>query len=183
MTNTHDHACCYQVYRGRGERDLQAGAPEPAERAPPCEAPSADLASIRTIMVRELVCARPDLEIAAVVGLIMRHHVGCIPVVDERRRPIGVITKLDLVEHLDAAMRSAGDGAPLPSDLIPRCADDVMMPFALTLDEHATVAHAAAMMTSEDTHHVLVTDRDGRLIGVVSAKDIVRWVEQQSAGA
>ena len=32
------------------------------------------------------------------------------------------------------------------------------------------------MMRTEDTHHVLVLDAVGVLVGVVSAKDIVRWV-------
>ncbi len=175
---THEQARCCMVYGGRGEPDLQAIAPGPAEREAPPGGGVADRASVRAIMAPELVCARPDLQIAAVVDLMVKRRVGCIPVVDERRRPIGVITKLDLVEQLDAAMQGAHAGCPLPSDLAARIADDVMMPFALTLDEHATVAHAAAMMTSEETHHVLVTGRDGALVGVVSAKDIVRWVEQ-----
>lgn len=156
------------VYRGRGETDplsteLAAFEPEPRHHPP-----IADRVPLHAIMPRDLVCARPDLAIPEVVGLMVRHRVGCIPVVDERRRPIGVITKLDLVEHLaDAAA---------PPDLGARIAEDVMMPFALMLHEHATIAHAASMMTVEDTHHVLVINRADQLIGVVSTKDIVRWL-------
>jgi CBS domain-containing protein len=127
-------------------------------------------------MSRELVCARPDLEISMVVSLMVRYHVGCVPVVDERRHPIGVITKFDVVEHLDASMQSVGNGSPLPVDLSAREADEVMMPIALVLEENATVAHAAAMMALEDTHHVLVVRNGGELVGVVSSKDIVKWL-------
>jgi CBS domain-containing protein len=105
-------------------------------------------------------------------------HIGCVPVVNERGRPIGIITKFDLVEQLDAAMRLAAGGCPLPADLRVQTADDVMMPIALTLDEHASVEHASSMMVSEETHHVLVISDDGTLVGVVSAKDIVRWVTE-----
>jgi CBS domain-containing protein len=51
-----------------------------------------------------------------------------------------------------------------------------MMPLALTLDEHATLAHAASLMTLEDLHHVMVVSCSGALIGIVSAKDVVRWL-------
>ena len=155
-------------------------APEPFD-PDTYDASVADRASLRSIMSCDLVCARRDLEITAIVGLMMKYRVGCIPVVDERHRPIGMITKFDLVEQLDAAMRSSCGGYSLPLDLAAQTADDVMMPIALTLEENATIAHAAAMMTTEETHHVLVVNRDGTLVGVISTADIAAWVMQNDA--
>lgn len=177
---------CTVYRRGGGSIDAvlegaRAARAAPRERAasarePPGHAPVAEDVSLRSIMAPELICVRQDLEIHRVVGLMIGRRIGCLPVVDQRRRPIGVITKFDLVEQLEAAMRASSAGHPLPQDLPARTADEVMMPIALTLDEHATVAHAAAMMASEEIHHVLVVDGDGALVGVVSAKDIVHWV-------
>lgn len=179
MAPTQTHVPRFTVYRARGHVDEIA--PEPAACERIYHAPVADRVSIRSIMSRELLCVRSDLEIATVIHLIIEQHVGCLPVVDERRHPIGIITKFDLIEQLDAAMQAAHCGCSLPSDLAAQTADDVMMPIALTLDEHATIAHAAAMMISEDTHHVLAVSDDGALVGVVSAKDIVRWVSEHDA--
>ena len=39
-----------------------------------------------------------------------------------------------------------------------------MMPLAITLNEHATIAHAAAMMSLEDFHHVMVVASDHALL-------------------
>jgi CBS-domain-containing membrane protein len=164
----------FTIYRARGHVDELPLEPDDHEH--PYHAPVADRVSVRAIMSREVSCARSDLDIATVTHLIIGHHIGCLPIVDERRRPIGIITKFDLVEQLDAAMQLARRGSPLPSDLAAQTAGDVMMPIALTLDEHATIAHAAAMMISETTHHVLVVSHDDTLVGVVSAQDIVRWV-------
>lgn len=164
------------IHRRNGESKISF---ETAPRSAPrrlTQRTNADRVPLLEVMGRELVCASPDLEVAVVVSLMVRHRVGCIPVVDERRHPIGMITKFDLVEHLDAGMQSVGDGSPLPTDLAARVADEVMMPIALVLDEQATVAHAAAMMALEDTHHVLVVREAGELVGVVSAKDIVKWL-------
>ena len=153
------------VFHGPGEPLSEAcELPEPAD----CER-----GGLRTIMSNNLICARGDLDLHAGIQLMMRHHIGCLPIVDHRRRPIGIITKFDLVEQLEAALRPAGGPPP---DLRPRSVEDVMMPLALTLPERATIAQAASMMALEDTHHVLVVSDDHHLVGVVSTRDIVMWV-------
>jgi CBS domain-containing protein len=43
------------------------------------------------------------------------------------------------------------------------------------------VAHAATMMMSEDTHHVMVVSPTEELVGVVSSRDIVGWVLQSDS--
>jgi CBS domain-containing protein len=73
-----------------------------------------------------------------------------------------MITKYDVVERL----RSAWVGA---------LAEAVMMPLAITLDDSATVAHAASIMSCEDMHHVMIVS-NRRLVGVVSTMDVTRWL-------
>lgn len=131
----------------------------------------ADVVPLTQIMSRDIKCARRDLDALEVARLMLRDHIGCMPVVDEIGRPAGMITKLDLVEHLVAI----DDDRP-PPGIGARSAEQVMMPLAIVLDEHATVAHAAALMANEDIHHMFVVDEDGCLIGVVSTMDIVRWL-------
>jgi CBS domain-containing protein len=164
------------VYEGHGKPVVESLELGPVEEPAPHEPTVADHVPLSGVMCRNLVCARPDLDAASVVSLMVRNRVGCIPVVDQRRRPIGVITKFDLVEQIEAFMRSVSDGSPLPTDLAARTADELMLPLALTLDANATVAHAAAMMACEDLHHVLVVGGDGKLIGIVSSKDVVNWL-------
>lgn len=169
------------VYQ-RGGEPVELTLPYAAEPSYVNRSRAAGRVALRTIMSRTLVCARPDLEATAIVGLMMTHHVGCIPIVDAQRRPIGVITKFDLLEQLDATLRATAAGGVLPADLTAQTADDVMMPIALTLHEAATIAHAAAMMMSEDTHHVLAVSDDGVLVGVVSSKDVVGWLVENGRG-
>lgn len=135
---------------------------------PPRTATIADRIPITAVMTRTVVCARPDLTVPALTKLFVDQHIGCIPIVDERGRPQGIVTKSDLV-----APAANEDGAWMF-----RAAREVMMPIALTLDERATLAHAASLMTLEDLHHVMVVSCCGTLIGVLSAKDVVRWLVQ-----
>jgi CBS domain-containing protein len=175
MPNRRMRRC--SIYDGQGEccgqsLDLETRAESSPRRVPTI----ASRVPLRRIMTPDVVCARADLSIGAVVALMIQHHIGCIPVVDSRRKPVGMITKFDIVEQLDAFMRSVASGKPMPPDLAARTADEVMMPLAMTLDENATVAHAASMMVSEDMHHVLVINERGHLVGIVSTKDITTWI-------
>lgn len=165
------------IYDRRGEPLSEAcELPVPADDELIRAEVGAERVSIRHIMSNDVVCARPDLEVGAAMQLMLRHHIGCLPIVDHRRKPIGIITKFDLIEQIEATLPRK-DGMAMPPDLRARHAEDVMMPLALTLTENASVAHAATMMAMEDTHHVLVVSADEqRLIGIVSSKDIVDWL-------
>src|SRR5688572_20753974 len=120
------------VYHGKGEVLSETCAlPQPSD---------SERVGLRAVMSNHLLCARADLDIHAAIKLMMQSRVGCLPVVDHCRRPVGIMTKFDLVEQLEAALRST------TSDLISRSVEDVMMPLALTLPERASVAQAAKMM-------------------------------------
>ena len=128
----------------------------------------ADLIPVTQIMTREMSCACLDLDVERLAELIVRDHIGCVPVVNELGGPTGMVTKSDLVELLATIGRR--------SDCMPRTARELMMPLAITLGARATVAHAAALMALEDIHHIPIVDDDGCLIGIVSSMDIVRWL-------
>jgi CBS domain-containing protein len=107
---------------------------DPIDEAP-CRATIADRVPLRTIMARTVICARPDLDVTSLVKLVIQDHLGCIPVVDERQHPIGIITKYDLVEQLDATLQAMARNKPLPAGLAAQTADELM-----TLENAVSVA-------------------------------------------
>jgi CBS domain-containing protein len=148
-----------RIYTGGGELESTRSRPIDLPAVP--RSPTlADRIAVSAIMTRDVVCARPDLGVGALTTLLIRNHIGCVPIVDDLGRPTGIVTKLDLVERTWPGL----------------IASDVMMPLAITLNEHATIAHAAAMMSLEDVHHLMVVGSDHALVGVISTMDIVRWL-------
>lgn len=121
---------------------------------------------VTEIMTRHVVCAYPDLALGDLLEVMIQERLGCVPIVTEGGQPIGMVTKLDIVEHF----------AGPPKKLNPLVAD-VMMPLAISLDANATVANAAMLMAAEDMHHVMIVS-DRRLVGIVSTMDITRWLAQ-----
>ena len=164
----------YTVYTAAGEPLTQASESPDVVAPPRTPRQLARLTTLQQVMSNEVTCALPDLALEAVLDLMIRHRIGCLPIVDRVRRPLGIVTKMDLVELVGAQILATS--GPIPDDLRSRTADDIMMPIALTLPETSSVADAAKMMSLEDTHHVLVVTVDGRLSGVVSTHDIVTWL-------
>jgi CBS domain-containing protein len=121
---------------------------------------------VTSIMRTRLLTARPDQPVREVLELFRGKHVGCVPIVDDDGRPLGIVTKADVIETLDESCQRARD---------------IMVPFALGIEVTATVADAAMIMSFERIHHILVVDDDRNLVGLVSSLDITDWVARQGA--
>lgn len=124
----------------------------------------ADVISVTDIMTRDVVTVRPELPVDRLLELVIESRLGCVPVVGDHGRPVGMITRVDVV-----AQCTGREPRPL-------LAGELMLPLAITLGVRATVAHAAALMASEGVHHVPIVDDSGRLIGLVSTFDVVHWL-------
>ena len=85
--------------------------------------PTADHVSVTEIMTRNVVCARPRLPVATLAQLMVRNHISCVPIVDERGHPKGMVTKSDLVELLDGEHATSST----------QTAEDIMMPLVARL--------------------------------------------------
>ena len=125
--------------------------------------------------VREILAKKPSRvitvdrreELSAAVQLMMDHGIGGLPVVANGDTPIGFIAERDVV---DAVHRYRGPVGPLSVESVmrplPECSasdalDDVM-----------------ARMTRQRLRHLVVLD-DGRMVGVISVGDLVRYRLEQ----
>lgn len=140
--------------------------------------------TIAAIMSRVVFCVRPDVSVELLARLLLEHDVSGFPVVDDDGRAIGVITKTDLVRHLhERGIDRAGDASVLAAvgrgdhaDQAATTVGELMMPAVFTLAHGDPVVKAAAVMAAERIHRVPIVDDDGRVCGLVSALDVMRWL-------
>jgi len=97
--------------------------------------------------------------LAEVRGLLVHHREPAIAVIDDDGHLCGILTRTDV-------LRAHGDPEAT--------AETAMSSFVFTLPPSAYVEKAAALMAVEGVGQVLVVERDGRLLGMVSAVDIAR---------
>jgi CBS domain-containing protein len=116
---------------------------------------------VTVVMTKAVRTVTPGLRLDELSRIFLEDAISGAPVVDEDGRPIGMVSKTDL----------------LRSNLLrERIVDDVMTPLAMALPDDATVSQAAALMASERIHRVVVVSPDGRIVGLVSALDVLRWM-------
>lgn len=55
---------------------------------------------VHLIMVRNVVTASPGKSLAEAAELMLKHRVGCLPIVDADQHVVGILTKSDLIRHI-----------------------------------------------------------------------------------
>ena len=186
---------CGYCARPPADDEHSLGCLHPAARPRPAamrvvRMPSAsELTALHEIMTRDVVCVHTDLAVESAATLLLEHNISAAPVVDAMGRPIGVISKTDLIRWYreDAGF---GEQEPEPDPAASEAGlstrsvrttvvDDVMTPLAFTLTEDAPVAYAAALMSVEGIHHLPLVAGTGEVVGIVSALDLVRWMAKR----
>ncbi len=116
---------------------------------------------------REPTCVRRDLRVSEIADLFVTDRLRALPVVDDAHRLIGIVTKTDLLRVEGRARGNA---------FSPVTVAEIMTPIVHGLPEDAPVAYAIALMAFERLHEVPVVDAEGRVLGMVTAIDALRWV-------
>jgi acetoin utilization protein AcuB len=55
---------------------------------------------VHQIMTSKLVTLRPDAEISDAIEIFNNHNISCIPVVDDKNKPVGIISWRDILKAI-----------------------------------------------------------------------------------
>lgn len=106
------------------------------------------------------VTCRPETPVREALELMHRQRIGSMLVVDPQTRPLGILTRYDVLDRVTLA------GVPLETPMV-----QVMVGPVHCLEAERTAQEAALLMSARGIRHVPVT-RDGRLVGIVSERDL-----------
>jgi CBS domain-containing protein len=138
---------------------------------------------VSRLMAHHVICVRPDLPLRELPSIFAAHRIGGTPVVDEQFRPIGMVTRTDLVRQGFDLGTDRGEEVliPRPTRLADNggCVSDSMSQPVVTLGERDSLLDAAKLLSARRVHRVVVTSRDGRLVGIVSSGDVLRWLSRE----
>lgn len=147
--------------------------------------------TVAAIMTRAPICVRPTVGVGTLARLLLDEGMSGVPVVDGNGRPIGVVSKTDVLRYLheksdgaeavidqDAALAAFGDGFHLTATH-DATVDDIMTPLVFALRHDVEIVRAAALMAGEGIHRLAILDDTGAVVGILSALDIVRWVAEE----
>jgi CBS domain-containing protein len=120
--------------------------------------------TVGELMTRDVVTVAPDETVERAVQSMVDRDIGCVVVVDGDR-VVGMFTERDLTRR---TLKDPG--------LLTRSVSDVMSSPVVTVEEDMTLDAACQLMISEGIRRLVVTE-GGRLVGIVTERDVVRWVD------
>ncbi|MEX0701730.1 MAG: CBS domain-containing protein [Planctomycetales bacterium] len=118
----------------------------------------------RDIMVTRLVTLTPDMDVYDAIGLLLRHRISGAPVIDEERNYLGVFSEKCCMRVL---VEAAYDG--LPSTQV----GAFMYCEAVAIDEETDLL-TIAQIFQQTGYRRLAVLRDGKLVGQISRRDVLR---------
>jgi CBS domain-containing protein len=132
----------------------------------------AEMTPISEVMTKNPICIGAGLAIHEVAKVLLARGISGAPVIDEMGKPIGVVSKTDLVREHSRSPETNGNH--------PRStARDIMTPVAFTLPAGAPISQAAALMAFEGIHRLPVVSQSGEVVGIVSSIDVLRWIAER----
>jgi CBS-domain-containing membrane protein len=136
-----------------------------------------DADTAEQLMSQGPMSIRQNATLRAAVTLLTDKQVSAAPVIDDAGRPIGVISRTDIIRQV----RRSADGdfdenADLPADTTDKTlVRDMMTPAVLSVAPTASVIEVVSMMLGVgQVHQLFVVDDDGILVGVITALDVLR---------
>lgn len=139
------------------------------------------------IMTPEVVTISPEADITEAVKILLDRGINGLPVLDGEGRLVGILCQSDLVRMQKSlpipSLFTLLDGfVPLSSSAlleaeVKRIAaskvSDAMSTKVVTVDPDMTIDEIAALMVDKKFHTLPVT-RDGKLVGIVGKKDVLK---------
>jgi CBS domain-containing protein len=133
--------------------------PEVAPRLALEKRTAADLMTPNPVSIREAATVREAVE------LLTRRGISGAPVIDHAGRPVGVISRADILVHDREAVDPAADGERVR---------DIMTPAVFCVAPDAPASRVVREMIELKVHRLFVVDDRGTLVGVISALDVLR---------
>ncbi|HTX85863.1 MAG TPA: CBS domain-containing protein [Streptosporangiaceae bacterium] len=134
---------------------------------------------VRDVMTTDVVTVDQITPFKEIARLLVEHHITAVPVLQLGRHVTGVVSEVDLIAARDehAGTRKRWTGMPrygTDHDRYLRLtAAQLMTSPAVTIHPDATIPSAARLMTTHHVKRLPVVDSDGKLVGLVSERDLL----------
>jgi CBS domain-containing protein len=115
-------------------------------------------ATARDVMVTSVVSVSPATSVDEAARLLTFHDISGLPVCDDSSgQVVGVVSEADLIGKSGETVRA------------------VMTAPAVTVRESTPLEQVAEQLTQQRIRRVPVVDMEGKLVGLVSRRDVLRW--------
>jgi CBS domain-containing protein len=136
---------------------------------------------VQDVMTKDVISVKGDTPYKQIAEILVERNISGVPVVDSDGHVLGVVSEADLLaktEYGAAERRRRLLDRPGTAQARRRAsagvARDLMTAPAVTIDERTSIVRAAKQMDRHQVKRLPVVDELGRLVGIVSRRDLVK---------
>src|SRR5579859_5065567 len=144
---------------------------------------------VSSLMTHNVTAVRAETPAREVVELLLGQRFKAVPVVDNERHVLGIISTTDLLEKAGMPARlavgerlAASDRDAFLAPINARTAQDIMTAPAVMVRDSEALGYAVQRMVQRNLKRMPVVDEHECLIGMISRLDVLRAVAGSSAG-
>lgn len=127
---------------------------------------------VRELMTADPTCCRPETTLQEAAKMMADEDCGCLPVVDQDMRPVGVITDRDIT------CRTVAQGKN-PLDLT---VSDTMTSPVISVSLDSNIKECCHLMEENQVRRLPVVDENGACCGMVAQADIALNAPEEMSG-
>lgn len=146
---------------------------------------------VSALMTSDVITLRPDQTVEAAADVLAEHHIGAAPVVADDGTLVGLLRDEDLIVsearlHVPTVISFLNAEIVLPSAMhkfkeelskaVGATVAEVMTTEFKSVRATDSLETLATLMHESDVTHVPVVGDDGKLVGIVSRGDLVRFL-------
>ncbi len=129
------------------------------------------------VMTRDVVCVDMDFTLGKAIDLCSQKRIRHLPVLDENKRLVGIVTDRDLRYYLSPRLGTISENNA-DRESMNRRVHQIMVRQVVCTTAETTLPEAAQLMLANRVGCLPIVDRDRRVIGIITTTDLLRYLAE-----
>jgi len=147
----------------------------------------------KDIMTKNVITVTPEATVEELARLLMEHKISGVPVVDDNKKLIGIVTENDLIRknkrlHIPTVIRlfdayillGSGKAEEEIKKMAATTVDEIYTKKVVSIKEETSLEDIATIM-AEQHIHLLPVLSDNAVVGIVGKADMVRAITYEAS--
>jgi len=147
----------------------------------------------KDIMTGDVLTVKPEATVEELARVLMEHRISGVPVVDDNRHLVGIVTENDLIRknkrlHIPTVIRlfdafillGSGRMEEEIKKMAATTVNEICTKKVVSITEETSLEEIATIM-AEQHIHLLPVLRDGTVVGIVGKADMVKAMRYEAS--
>lgn len=133
--------------------------------------------SAADLMAGDPVSLHASATVPEATALLSDRGFSAAPVIDDTGRPVGVVSKADILIHERERERGAAPAKGRPGSPDKTRVEEIMTPAVFSVTPETPAAKVVEEMLKLNVHQLFVVDEHGTLVGIIGTLDVLRHLQ------